>query len=41
MKLMTQNIALDAVPPPTTGDMANAVVVKNFETAVEEESPDH
>ncbi len=31
---MTQNIALDAVPPPTTEDTVEAVVVENFETAL-------
>ncbi len=50
---MTQNIAWDAVPPPTTEDTAEAVVVENFQTAlilyaqrprftaVEQDGPDH
>ncbi len=53
MKLMTQNIAWDAVPPPTTEDTTEAVIVENFETAlilhaqrpsftaVEQDGPDH
>ncbi len=53
MKLMTQNIAWDAVPPPMTEDSAAAVVVENFETAlilyvqrpgftaIKQDSPDH
>ncbi len=31
---MTQNFARDTVTPPTTQDTAEAVVVKNFETAL-------
>ncbi len=31
---MTQNIAWDAVPPTTTGDTAETVVIKNFKTAL-------
>ncbi len=50
---MTQNIAWDTVPPPTTEDTAEAVVVGNFGTAliiyaqrpsfttVEQDSPAH
>ncbi len=50
---MTQNIAWDWVPPPTTDDTAEAAVVENIETAlilyaqmpsftaVEQDSPDH
>ncbi len=47
---MTQNIAWDTVPPPTTEDTTEAVVVGNFEilyaqrpgsTSVEQDSPDH
>ncbi len=34
VKLMTQNVAWDAVPPPTTEGTAEAVVVENFETAL-------
>ncbi len=53
VKLMTQNIAWDAVPPPPTEDTAEAVIVENFETAlilpaqrpsftaVEQDSPGH
>ncbi len=52
MKLMTQDIAWDAVPPALTEYNAEAVVVENFETAltlfaqrlsftaVEQKSPD-
>ncbi len=50
---MTQTTAWDAVPPLTTGDTAETVVIENFETAlilyaqrpgftaVEQDSPDH
>ncbi len=31
---MTQNFARDTVTPTTTGDMDEAVVVKNFKTAL-------
>ncbi len=53
VKLTTQDIAWDAVPPPTTGNTAEAVIVGNFETAlilhaqrpsftaVEQDGPDH
>ncbi len=34
VNLMTQNIAWDAVPPPTTEDTTEAVIVENFETAL-------
>ncbi len=53
MKLMTQNPAWDAVPPRTTVDTTEAVIVENFETvlilhaqrrsftAIEQDGPDH
>ncbi len=51
MELVTQNSARDAVPTPTTDDMAEAVVVEKTAlilyaqrpsfTAVEQDSPDH
>ncbi len=53
MKLMTQNLAWDAVSPPTTENTTEAVIVENFETAlilhaqqpsftaVEQDGPDH
>ncbi len=53
MKLMTPNIAWDAVPPQTTEDTTEAVIVENFETAlilhaqrtsftaIEQAGPDH
>ncbi len=34
VKAMTQNFARDTVTPPTTEDIAEAVVVKNFKTAL-------
>ncbi len=34
VKAMTQNSARDTVTPPTTEDTAEAVVVKNFKTAL-------
>ncbi len=34
VKLMTQNIAWDAVQPPTTEDTAEAGIVENLETAL-------
>ncbi len=34
VKLMRQNIVWDAVPPLTTKNTVEAVVVKNFETAL-------
>ncbi len=53
MKLMTQSLAWDAVPPPTTEDTTEADIVENFETAlilhaqrpsftaIEQDGPDH
>ncbi len=50
---MTQKIAWDAVPAPTTEDTTESVVVENYEivltlyaqqpgfTAVKQDSPDH
>ncbi len=34
VKLMKQNLAWESVPPPTTEDTTEAVIVKNFETAL-------
>ncbi len=34
VKAMTPNFVRDAVTPPTTEDTAEAVVVKNFKTAL-------
>ncbi len=53
VKLMTENIAFNAVPSPTPEDTVEAVIVENFEralilhaqrpsfTAVEQDGPDH